>query len=111
MPAKTRKKAVKLRAKLPDGGVYEIPRDEASVLQSYDVSMDTKNRISLRGASITRHFHITELRNGAYLLVPRHVAPPEAVSKRTLRMLDRSATALKKGKASAPVDLARFKDL
>lgn len=77
------------------------------VLQDYDVAADTKNRISLRGAK-TKYFHVQSLSNGCYVLEPRVLVAPQAVSKRTLRMLEQSVAALKKGRASAPIDLSRF---
>lgn len=83
------------------------PQPSIQVLHDYDVAADTKNRISLRGVK-TKYFHVKALSNGCYVLEPRVLVAPEAVSKRTLKMLDRSVTALKKGKASAPIDLSRF---
>lgn len=78
-----------------------------SVVQDYDVAADAKNRISLRGAK-TKYFHVKALSNGGYILEPRVLVPPEAIPARTLKMLDRSVSALKKGKASAPIDLSAF---
>jgi hypothetical protein len=42
------------------------------------------------------------------LLEPRVLVAPEAIPARTLRMLDKSVASLKKGKASAPIDLSAF---
>ncbi len=78
-----------------------------SVLDQYDVTADAKKRISLRGAK-TKYFHVRALSNGVFLLEPRVLVPPEAISARSLRMLDRSAANLKKGLASAPIDLSPF---
>jgi hypothetical protein len=46
--------------------------------------------------------------NGAYLLEPRVLVPPQALSARTRKMLDTVAANLKQGVASAPIDLAPF---
>ncbi|MDZ4289903.1 MAG: hypothetical protein U0984_18200, partial [Prosthecobacter sp.] len=78
-----------------------------TVLQNYDVAADAKSRISLRGVK-TKYFHVMVLSNGSYVLEPRLLVPPEAVPARTLKMLERSVAALKKGKASAPIDLSPF---
>jgi hypothetical protein len=78
-----------------------------TILQDYDVAADTKNRISLRGAK-TKYFHVQALSNGCFVLEPRVLVSPEAIPPRTLKMLERSVASLKKGKASAPIDLARF---
>jgi hypothetical protein len=78
-----------------------------SVLDQYDVAADAKKRISLRGAK-TKYFHVRALSNGVFMLEPRVLVPPEAISARSQRMLDRSAANLKKGLASAPIDLSPF---
>jgi hypothetical protein len=78
-----------------------------SVLRRYNVAADAKNRISLRGAK-TKYFHVKVCSNGSYVLEPRILVPPDAVSSKTLRMLERSVASLKKGKASPPIDLSLF---
>jgi hypothetical protein len=55
-----------------------------------------------------RHFHVKALSNGAYVLEPRVLVSPAAISARSLRTLDKSVANLKKGLASAPIDLATF---
>jgi hypothetical protein len=78
-----------------------------SIVQHYDIAADAKNRISLRGAT-AKYFHVQALSNGSYVLQPRVLVSPDAISARTLKMLENSVAQLKKGKASAPIDLARF---
>lgn len=78
-----------------------------TVIQDYDIAADAKNRISLRGAK-AKYFHVKALSNGCYVLEPRVLVAPEAVPARTLKMLERSVVALKKGKASGPIDLSPF---
>lgn len=76
------------------------------VVDAYDAAADAKNRVSLRGAT-AKYFHVQVLANGGYLLAPRVLVPPECcVSERTLHMIGQAAGNLKKGRASAPVDLA-----
>ncbi|MFZ4780446.1 MAG: hypothetical protein ACOYM3_34265 [Terrimicrobiaceae bacterium] len=82
-------------------------RKEVTVLQDYDVSADTKNRISLRGAKV-KYFHVKVLSDGGYLLQPRVLVPLDAIPARTLKMLDRSVSQLRRGRASAPIDLTPF---
>ena len=77
------------------------------VVNQYDVAADAKKRISLRGAT-AKYFHVRALSNGAYMLEPRVLVPPNAVSSRALKMLDQSAANFKKGLASAPIDLTPF---
>jgi len=80
---------------------------EISIVDQYDVAADAKKRINPRGAR-TKYFHVKALSNGCYLLEPRVLAPPQALSARSLKMLDKSMASLKKGLASAPVDLSKF---
>jgi hypothetical protein len=82
-------------------------RKEVTVLEAYDVSADAKNRISLRGGKV-KYFHVKVLSDGGYLLQPRMLVPLDAIPARALKMLDRSVSQLKRGKASAPIDLTSF---
>src|SRR2546428_2811381 len=78
-----------------------------TVVERYDVAADSKKRINLRNAK-TKYFHVKALSNGCYLLEPRVLVPPQAISSRSLKMLDKSVASLKKGQASAPIDLSAF---
>jgi hypothetical protein len=77
------------------------------VLEDYDVAADAKKRISLRNAK-TKYFHVQALSNGCFYLEPRVLVSPQAISARSLKMLDKSVANLKKGLASAPIDLSLF---
>jgi len=50
------------------------------------------------------------LSNGSFVLEPRVLVAPDKIPPRTLKMIETSAASLKKGKASAPVDLSLFED-
>ena len=63
--------------------------------------------LSLRGAK-TKYFHVMALSNGSFVLEPRALVDPEKIPARTLKMLESSVTALKKGEVSAPIDLSPF---
>ena len=80
-----------------------------AIIDRYDVAADVKKRISLRNAK-TKYFHVKALSNGCYLLEPRVLVPPQAVSARTRKMLDQSVLSLKKGLASPPIDLTEFQE-
>ena len=75
-----------------------------TVVRNYDVAADAKSRISLRGVK-TKYFHVTALSNGIFVLEPRVLVAPDEISARASKMLNRSVTALKKGKASDRIDL------
>ena len=87
----------------------ERPRQKhrLTIVENYDVAADAKKRISLRRTR-TKYFHVKALSNGCYLLEPRVLVSPRAISARSLKMLDRSVANLKKGLASAPIDLSAF---
>ena len=78
-----------------------------TVIEDYDVAADAKKRINLRNAK-TKYFHVKALSNGCYILEPRVLVPPHAISTRSLKMLDKSVANLKKGLASPPIDLTAF---
>jgi len=82
-------------------------RNRPAVVESYDVAADAKKRINLRNAK-TKYFHVKAFSNGAYLLEPRVLVPLEAISARSMKMLDKSVANLKKGIASAPINLDAF---
>ncbi len=71
------------------------------------MAADAKKRISLRNAT-TKYFNIKALSNGCYLLEPRVLVPPQALTPRVRKMLDQSVASLKKGLASPPIDLTPF---
>jgi hypothetical protein len=83
-------------------------RQRLTVVENYDVAADAKKRISLRSAK-TKYFHVKALSNGCFLLEPRVLVSPQAMSARSLKMLDKSAANLKRGPASD--DLAVMRQL
>ncbi len=78
-----------------------------AIVREYEAHLDTKNRITIRGAE-SEYYAVKTFRDGRVLLEPRVLVPPDAVSPRLLKMLDRSAANLAKGKASGPIDLDRY---
>jgi hypothetical protein len=82
-------------------------KGDRTVLNQYDVAADAKKRISLRGAT-AKYFHVRALSDGCFVLEPRMLVPPSAISARIRKMLDHSAVNMKKGRASAPIDLTPF---
>jgi hypothetical protein len=82
-------------------------RHDVTVLEEYDIAADAKKRISLRRAK-AKYYRVRALSDGSFLLEPRVLVPPHAISQRVLRMLDKSAKNLKKGRASPPIDLTPF---
>ena len=83
-------------------------KQRLTVVENYDVAADAKKRISLRSAK-TKYFHVKALSNGCFLLEPRVLVSPQAISARSLKMLDKSVANLKRGLASD--DLAVMRQL
>ena len=79
----------------------------ATITKEYDAHLDTKRRITLRGVR-DEYYAVRMFEDGHILLEPRVLVPPDAVSKRTLEMLDRAAANFKKGKVSDPIDLDKY---
>lgn len=76
-----------------------------TVIDSYDTAVDAKKRIGLRNAK-TRYFHVTALSDGRYMLEPRVLVPPTAISARTLQMLEKSMRNVKRGIAGKAINLS-----
>ena len=78
----------------------------AKVVKEYETHLDAKNRLTIRDAK-SEYFAVKTFSDGRVLLEPRVLVPPEAVSRRTLKMLDKSAENFKRGRVSKPIDLDR----
>ena len=83
-------------------------KQRLTVVENYDVAADAKKRIGLRNAK-TKYFHVKALSNGCFLLEPRVLVSPQAISSRSLKRLDKSVASLKRGLASD--DLAVMRQL
>ena len=79
----------------------------AAITKEYEAHVDAKKRITLRGVQ-AEYYAVKVFRDGHVLLEPRVLVPPDAVSKKTLKMLDEAAENFKKGKASKPIDLDKY---
>ncbi len=76
----------------------------ATIALMYDAKVDSKKRITLRGAKYD-YYSVQELDDGRVILSPRVLVPPFEISENTLETIDRSADNLKKGIASEPIKL------
>lgn len=65
------------------------------LVKKYDAPVDSKKRVTIRGASFT-HYRIEEYSDGTIFLKPRVLVDPNLLSKNTLRMLDKSVANHKK---------------
>ena len=79
-----------------------------SVLNQYTAHLDTKKRLTIRGA-LAEFFAVKVFSDGHVVLEPRVLIDPGAISKRTLRVMDQSAANLKKRVASPVIDLKKYR--
>lgn len=76
----------------------------AQSILEYDAKLDSKKRITIRGAR-TEYYHVTERKDGTIELSPRELVHPDEISERTLRMVDKAISNMKEGKVSEPIDM------
>ncbi len=76
-------------------------------IKEYDARIDTKKRVTIRGAKYA-NYRVLEFPNGKIVLEPRELVAPFEVSSNTLEMMDSAIANIRKGKASSPVDLSSF---
>ena len=79
-----------------------------TILKEYDVKLDDKKRVTLRGV-LNSYFNIKIYKTGKIVLSPRILVDPNDIPKSTLKIIDKSAKNLKKGKVSKPVNLSKYK--
>lgn len=78
-----------------------------TVVKDYTVHIDSKKRVTLRGA-LYKYYNVKEYDNGCIILEPRELTVPESISKRTLEDMDRSISNFKIGNVSEASDLSDF---
>ena len=91
---------------------WDIPPDIVEVrimtaVKDYKVHIDSKKRITLRGA-LFQYYNVKEYDNGCIMLEPRELTVPESISARTLEDMDRAISNFKMGEVSPVVDLSDF---
>lgn len=76
-------------------------------VKDYTVHIDSKKRITLRGA-LYQYYNVREYQNGCIMLEPRELTVPESISARTLEDMDKAIMNFKSGQVYEPVDLSDF---
>ncbi|AXJ02261.1 hypothetical protein CYPRO_3024 [Cyclonatronum proteinivorum] len=79
-------------------------------IKEYDARLDSKKRITLRGAKNT-YYRVREHKDGTIELSPRVLVHPDEISEKTVSMLDQSVANLKAGNVSRAVDLDELDEL
>ena len=76
-------------------------------VKDYDVHIDSKKRVTLRGAKY-QYYNVREYENGCIMLEPRELITPEEISSKPLASMDQAIRNFKLGQVSNPVDLSDF---
>jgi len=76
-------------------------------VQNYTTHIDTKKRITLRGAKYN-YYTVKEYANGCIMLDPQELVPAIKLSSKTLKEMDTAIRNFKAGTVSEPVDLSEF---
>ena len=76
-------------------------------IKDYTVHIDSKKRVTLRGASY-QYYNVKEYENGCIMLEPRELTVPEGVSVKTLKDMDRAIENFRMGTVSPAIDLSDF---
>ncbi len=79
------------------------------IVRNYDVHIDSKKRVTLRGAAY-HYYNVKEYENGCIILEPRELVAPVTISKKTLAGMDQAVANFKKGEVSEAIDLSDFKE-
>lgn len=76
-------------------------------VKDYTVHLDSKKRITLRGA-LYQYYKVREYENGCIILEPRELKVPETLSAKTLKEMDNAVSNFKMGNVSEEIDLSDF---
>lgn len=78
-----------------------------TAVKDYTVHIDSKKRVTLRGA-LYQYYNVKEYDNGCIMLEPRELTVPESISAATLRDMDKAISNFRIGEVSQPIDLSDF---
>ena len=77
------------------------------VVKDYDVRLDSKKRVTLRGAKY-HYYKVKDCDNCCILLETSEQTIPKSISSKTLKSMGEAIRNFKIGKVSEPVDLSDF---
>ena len=73
-------------------------------LKDYTVHIDSKKRVTLRGA-LYQYYQVREYDNGCIMLEPRELVVPDTISSKTLEDMDAAINNFRTGEVSEAIDL------
>ena len=78
-----------------------------TAVKDYTVHIDSKKRVTLRGA-LYQYYNVKEYDNGCIMLEPRELTVPESISAAALRDMDKAISNFRMGEVSQPIDFSDF---
>ena len=78
-----------------------------AVMKEYDVHLDSKRRVTLRGAT-NDYYAVRLFSDGTVVMEPRVLTHPANISPKALRMMDRAVRNLKQGNVSPAIELSKY---
>ena len=81
--------------------------DRMVALKDYTVHLDSKKRVTLRGA-LYQYYQVREYDNGCIMLEPRELVVPDTISSKTLEDMDAAINNFRAGEVSEAIDLSDF---
>ncbi len=76
-------------------------------LKDYTVHIDSKKRVTLRGA-LYQYYQVREYDNGCIMLEPRELVVPDTISSKTLEDMDAAIRNFKVNNVSEAIDISDF---
>lgn len=76
-------------------------------LKDYTVHIDSKKRVTLRGA-LHQYYQVREYDNGCIMLEPRELVVPDTISSKTLEDMDAAIRNFKVNNVSEAIDISDF---
>ena len=84
---------------------------KSELLKQYNVELDQKRRMTIRGNTGFSNYHVSIFKNGKIVMEPRYLAKLDELSEKTLHMIDKSILNLSKGNAGEPVDFSELPEI
>ncbi len=80
------------------------------IAHEYDITLDSKKRVTVRGDVEYSNYHVKKLKNGVIVMEPRELKIPDDISENTLKMIYSSVKNFNNNK-SKPIDFDKLRHL
>jgi hypothetical protein len=80
------------------------------VVKQYNTKLDSKKRMTIRNPHY-EHYEVSIFETGHILLKPKVLVDAKDIPVKTLKMLRKSVSNLKKGKSSKPINIKKYLEI